>query len=215
MANNRKISGLLVIFVLIAAATSASTGSAGEVEEFTAEEYPAILHGEQTSPSTYTFSGRVFECEEVTVSGELTEPSENVALVNKHEQCSFSGLGLPATTSTSCGFGLAHVDNRFGETITTCLEEYTHHITMYAGGSHESAACSYEVSEAQGEGVTYTNLEEPNGIEIHYEIAEIPYTRVVGGALLCGPESGTTTYEASTFVTAENENGEPIGFDLS
>jgi hypothetical protein len=199
-----------IAFVAIAA-------QAAQAAKFTAPAYPATLHGEGTGSSSFTFGeGRKFECSGLTVSGELVEASETVKLVPKYSGCKMviAGTEYQTTTTTSCEEGFNHYDGWPGYTRTVCTKNYKHIVTSYSNAEHTTVVCAYELAVADGEGVTFENLGGTKGIKFTHKITGIAYKRTSGSLLLCGPETGSSTYSDTTEVAATNKSKEPISFDI-
>jgi len=212
MTRYLKALGLVIVAAIALTVMATSTGSADGTEEFTASEYPAILHGMHTTASVYTFAGgRKFECSGGTGTGELTGSSETIKVNPKPTECKF-GM-LPATTTTSCAEGLDHYDTIFKKTVTKCKKGYKHNVKAFSNAEHTTTICDYEVAETEGE-ISLENLGGTSGIKVTHEVTGVPYTRVSGTLANCGPASGSATFTATTVITAKNEGGEPIGFDI-
>lgn len=203
--------------LFIGIAFIAMAAQAAQAAKFTASQYPAIFDGTGTAPSSYTLGeGRKFECSGLTITGELVEASETVKLVPKYSGCKMviAGMEFSATTTTSCDAGFNHYDAWPGYTKTICTKNYRHTVTSYSDAGHTKVVCAYELAETDGEGVTFENLSGTKGIKFTHKITGVSYKRTAGSLLLCGPETGTSTYTDTTEVAATNKAKEPISFDL-
>lgn len=215
MVRNIRLLGLSVMAVL---ALSVGFASSAQAEEFTAAEYPAVLTGVEAAPHVLSFGGRKFACSEGAGSGTLAERSEGFEITSWEEAgCMTEVLGMEFSSETTefCSFGEVEIPTGLGAVDRVCLGTHTHDVKVYEDAGHTKLLCAYSVEDVgTWEGMSYENLGGTNGIELTYSLSEIPYKRISGSALLCGPESGTATYTGASVFAAKNEEGEAIGFDI-
>lgn len=155
---------LSLVFMATASGVSAAPG------HFTADAYPAPLHGSAIvgKSNSFTAGGSTYECASASFAGQLTEKATELTLEPTFGTCS-AGEGTPATvTGNGCDYIFRSGEGTESEfPVTTDLEcsgEKPIEIHRYSSPSHgSSTTCTLTIAEQTGlKGLTYTKEPETN-----------------------------------------------------
>lgn len=211
-----------VSLVAVLAIASLAAGSAQAVE-IRASEYPATLDGTgvKAEPTNFRFGEVEFTCEKTTLGGTLEKAGTTLLIQRSYSQCvmKFGEATVPATIKVNgCAFQL-HLESKldpdkFASNVDIVCEGSAG-IEFYgynSVASHEAGTptCVFEITPQSGAKTVYLidMTEEPFDVTVQPAVQGLKYKRLKG--ILCGPETGTSSYTGNTTMTATNKGGKVI-----
>jgi hypothetical protein len=204
-----------------------------------AQATPLTLHGAQLTPFVFARSGRSVECKKTTFStttaaDALKGGDKTVTILPSFSEC-VATFGTAATVDMNgCGF-LFHIvaEPLSGEERTfkaladvKCPAGQEIEVDVFTSkASHElgAPACRFKLGEAGNQSlheIDFTNQAAGEGtaddwIEADLATIGIDSKRVVGSALLCGPENDEAgTLSGTTKLTGTTAKGEANGISV-
>jgi hypothetical protein len=200
--------GALTIFAAPALAES----------EFAAEEFPALIGGQQTGNHVITIEDeKNLTCEKVTFTGQATEPSEDLTVIPSYTGC--TAFGFSATVAINeCAYKF-HTGTEAGEEGSElafkgameidCPPEKKIVVTVLT--------CQVKVGDQNDLGVEFVNnpaAEPQPTVTANISTSELEYEKSVDGAFC--PLTGTGVKENGIYsgseVISASKDSEPKAF---
>ncbi|HWM63046.1 MAG TPA: hypothetical protein VNP96_03555 [Solirubrobacterales bacterium] len=213
MIHFSKTFGLALGVMLAIAATAAPIALAQE-GEFTANQYPATVTGEQMGTDVITTTAGSWSCPHTTYHGEVNEPTSSLTVVPSYTGCQAFGFFKFTIDLNGCDliFKIDETeasDKYFGTTDIACPVNAEIVVT--------SAACVLRFPAQTGLGtMTYTNTTDSEDVEINISISsELKYTVDHGCATAAAGSYADGSYAGTATVTADDEEGNPTGVSIS
>jgi len=221
--NKFLVAAVAGVAALTAFAISMVAASASETTAFTAAEYPAFVAGEQSEPSSATFtfeSGLTAGCEFGGFAGEIAEATSELKLDPGFGGCTAFGSAEGSFEANGCEF-ILHPGSGSGDEFTGSFDVAcpTGKKIAVKGGN-----CEVQIGSQTGLGpVAYdeATAAEPAEVEADFEMeaaSGFAYAKTVDGSGC--PLSGTGAKTDGTFdggmkIRAGNvETLEPIAFGI-
>jgi len=217
MTRKLTILGLAILAIPAALVLSGVTASADVEEEFTASEYPATLHGAQTTAHVFALSGGPeIKCEAATFTGTLAKKSSELTVTPSYSKCTTVIAGKVAgstLTFPNCDYRYTKTGSEYHLECQPPQEPFFT-IHVYKNAAHTENECTFKVNGTTAQQLSFENVGGEKGVVVVANLTGITYTRTEGTLGNCGPAHSTLTYTGTSTLTAKNEKGSPIGFDL-
>jgi hypothetical protein len=209
------------VAVLAAFAVMAVSASGAQAINWTAASYPALISGEQSSPSSTSFGfedSTTAKCATIGLAGELTAASSSLSLTSGYSECTAFGFSEATIAPETCSFVLKPTsgsgDSFSGTVDISCTESKKIIIIggnceVKIGGQTALGTVSYKTNTAA----------TPDEIEATFSITTLAYEKAKdnSGCPLTGTGSKSNgTLSGTVKLKAGKKEGlEPINIGMS